>query len=297
MVVLIGISGLSITFYWNIKSQEKYLRNFSLLYFLFTLLITVEIIQKYLNLNVPQSSTSILFNLYGVSWILDSAIVIVGIYFFQDLYQTHSEKTTTLFFFLLELIGIGLVVSPNGIHLNRLNNSIEIGKAALIATGMHIFTFMYLLARGFCIPKRIRRSSKKELILGLLIFTSIGFLETVISFVKNIHNPVSPINMKNDFLFSTIPYAIYGIFIISYFLKFSLPSPAPLELDEAFIKEHGITKREKEIIQMVLQGKSNTEIAKYLFISISTVKTHLNNLYKKIQVESRFDLIVKIRKA
>ena len=54
-----------------------------------------------------------------------------------------------------------------------------------------------------------------------------------------------------------------------------------------------ITEREKEIILLILKGYSNDQIAKELFISITTVKTHNMNIFKKLGVSSRYNLILK----
>ena len=48
-----------------------------------------------------------------------------------------------------------------------------------------------------------------------------------------------------------------------------------------------LTQREKEILKMVALGHSNIQIAEKLFIREITVKTHLNNIYRKIGVENR----------
>ena len=48
-----------------------------------------------------------------------------------------------------------------------------------------------------------------------------------------------------------------------------------------------LTQREKEILKMVALGRSNVQIADELFIREITVKTHLNNIYRKIGVENR----------
>ena len=52
-----------------------------------------------------------------------------------------------------------------------------------------------------------------------------------------------------------------------------------------------ITEREKEIIKHCLKGCSNTEIATLLFISESTVKHHLKNIFIKMNIKNRFQLI------
>ncbi len=48
-----------------------------------------------------------------------------------------------------------------------------------------------------------------------------------------------------------------------------------------------LSKREKEVMVLVNQGKGNQEIAEDLFIDISTVKSHLNKIYKKTGVKNR----------
>lgn len=58
-----------------------------------------------------------------------------------------------------------------------------------------------------------------------------------------------------------------------------------------------LSLREEEILTLLAQRKRNTAIASELFISEQTVKTHIRNLYKKLDVHSRdelFDLVENI---
>ena len=57
-----------------------------------------------------------------------------------------------------------------------------------------------------------------------------------------------------------------------------------------------LTNREQDVLQLILSGKSNKDIAAALFISESTVKTHLRNIYSKYDVNSRAELISTILK-
>lgn len=52
-----------------------------------------------------------------------------------------------------------------------------------------------------------------------------------------------------------------------------------------------LTARENEVLQLILSGKSNREIAGALFISENTVKTHARNIFSKYDVSSRTELI------
>ena len=51
-----------------------------------------------------------------------------------------------------------------------------------------------------------------------------------------------------------------------------------------------LTEQEHNIVQQILENKTNKEIAAAMFISISTVKTHINNVYKKLEVSSRDEI-------
>jgi DNA-binding CsgD family transcriptional regulator len=50
-----------------------------------------------------------------------------------------------------------------------------------------------------------------------------------------------------------------------------------------------LSKREKEVVELLLQGKSNKLIALSLGISNRTVEFHLKNVYAKFQVNSRIE--------
>jgi DNA-binding CsgD family transcriptional regulator len=50
-----------------------------------------------------------------------------------------------------------------------------------------------------------------------------------------------------------------------------------------------LSKQEKVVLEHILQDKTNKDIAESLFLSVSTVKSHTNNIYKKLNVQSRSD--------
>lgn len=56
----------------------------------------------------------------------------------------------------------------------------------------------------------------------------------------------------------------------------------------------GLTNRESEVLGLVLKGQTNHEIAKSLFVSLPTVKTHLQNIFRKLNVKNKIALTHKI---
>ncbi|GEP51122.1 hypothetical protein FNO01nite_17940 [Flavobacterium noncentrifugens] len=66
--------------------------------------------------------------------------------------------------------------------------------------------------------------------------------------------------------------------------------------DQSKISELELSKRELEILNLLAQGHSNQEIAAAIFVSLSTVKTHNQNLFEKLQVNRRIQAVEKAKK-
>lgn len=93
--------------------------------------------------------------------------------------------------------------------------------------------------------------------------------------------------IKNSVVDSTVVDAVIindgkTITTIIYSLKDKLKN-IDQSLDQ--LKNLGLTKSEVKIFEHVMQGSKNLEICKKLFISKATLKTHLNNIYKKLPSE------------
>jgi DNA-binding CsgD family transcriptional regulator len=66
---------------------------------------------------------------------------------------------------------------------------------------------------------------------------------------------------------------------------------------ERLFEKHNISSREREIIQLILKGKTNKDIEDDLYISVRTVKNHVYNIYQKFGVSTRLELIHEIQKS
>ncbi|MFC3197650.1 response regulator transcription factor [Parapedobacter deserti] len=83
--------------------------------------------------------------------------------------------------------------------------------------------------------------------------------------------------------------------IVTIERKIPVPTADTFSVDEDTIKQLGISKREYEVLQLLADGRSNAEVAAELFISLSTVKTHVSNLFHKLDVKSRTQAIGKAK--
>jgi two-component system, NarL family, response regulator LiaR len=67
------------------------------------------------------------------------------------------------------------------------------------------------------------------------------------------------------------------------------------QFDPSRLEKLGISKREYDVLELIARGLSNQEIADKLFVSLNTVKTHLSNLFLKLQVKRRTQAVQKAK--
>lgn len=107
----------------------------------------------------------------------------------------------------------------------------------------------------------------------------------------------------NGYLLKTIDIDNLVKIIVSFHSGEEIISPYLLDLgidihdksDED--DDHGfcLTKRERQILNCLSEGKDNKEISSCLFLSIETVKTHMKSIFRKLDAKSRLDAVMKAK--
>lgn len=92
----------------------------------------------------------------------------------------------------------------------------------------------------------------------------------------------------NDIYFNCFSFSQSG----KLFICFAFDERSLLEC--TFKEQKIFTRREREILQEVKQGRNNREISQKMHISLETVKTHIRNILAKTGASSRTELLVKI---
>lgn len=67
-------------------------------------------------------------------------------------------------------------------------------------------------------------------------------------------------------------------------------------LNETELKRLNLSNREREVLQLLARGCRNAEIAEQLFLSLSTVKTHVSSIFVKLDVKSRVQAVDKAKR-
>lgn len=295
-VIMVGFAVLAIAGFWTFKTKDADLRNFCIVYALFTVVLILSVLMKYLSLNVEGYTPRTWYAIQGVHQIVNPSVIVAVVYYFLGVYQIASRKIIFGSFLITWLICIGLIFSPFGVLFDANNGIIHFEPGFKIASIWYILSFTFALGLGYGFLRRIWNTQKRNLALGLLVFATFGYLETLTGFLAGWNKVTVSFGRDTDFLYSSIPYVLYGLFLVTYFLNYSLQTPIGQDqLSENFLATYNITGREREIIEMVIKGRSNADIAKELFISLATVKTHLHNIYQKVGVDSRYDLLARVR--
>lgn len=96
-------------------------------------------------------------------------------------------------------------------------------------------------------------------------------------------------------ILSGINFAIViGLFFLLYqklYNTLTSPEEAEKRRQMEYVNRFGLSGREQEIFSLIIQGMSNTEISNALYITESTVKFHVGNIFKKTGLGSRLALI------
>lgn len=156
------------------------------------------------------------------------------------------------------------------------------------AVSLYLFAIGLLLLRG---AGREENSTARFLLrmTGLLL-AAFGPASAAFYFVFSYFPVLQELHISLDFLF----FLVWSLINVSAFLRYLRVPSALLEngkISEGFIRKYGITAREEEVIHLISQGLANREIAEKLFVSLTTARTHIYNLFKKTGAKSRVELL------
>lgn len=181
----------------------------------------------------------------------------------------------------------GIVLALQIMGKSDLAESIAMGAMLLAiawSMGLVLMTSPSMMVRH---RNQIERYTSWGFFALVIILTSIGLTERFL--------PGSGISIPDG------PYILALIFIFLSVNKIwddlrrlSLLTSSQ-ELNPHVISNLGISPREQEVMSLLITGKSYQQIADELFISLPTVKTHVSNIYRKVGVRNKIELINQLK--
>lgn len=169
---------------------------------------------------------------------------------------------------------------------------IKLAREFFGQSAFHMYAYIIILTNYRSITnKALKKALKSFLILALVV------LPPAIIYQLGILNKFT----QNEYLEIPFAYILYCLLfnilcIANTFRYLFIPTDREeRDISEQFILQNHITSREKEIIELLLKGYCNKQIAKELFISAKTVKNHIYSIYRKVQVQNRMQLANSIK--
>lgn len=142
----------------------------------------------------------------------------------------------------------------------------------------------------------------KHLLIVTIIMTLVITLEDTIVIFFHDSYTLGSVHMTNRSFSEDILAIIYSVVAINYFAKGLINTDLSNEVEREkratlknsldtkrlkFAYDYNMTSRELEVLTLLLANKSNQEISSELFISMGTVKSHIHNIFTKLDVTKR----------
>lgn len=283
--VIVLITGIyTVTQIKILEDKKKYLSSFFTFYLFFTVLVNFDIIYTYTKINSLINQSNV--NLYFIMFIftLIHIILILGYKTYNMLYNKKWTKKIKVITVTILVLLFSLLVSM--IFNNKLLLS--------ISRVLYIILFLYLIFECIKYFNIIKLKEDRLFALVFILTAILGFSRQLLFVIKALKGfPVTSYTMFESFLTITA-YGVLSIFII-YIRKKYLILVKPL-LNEELLKSEGFTPKEVEVLNYIKENLSNKKISELLNISISTTKNHISNIYSKMEISNRLELLNLLKK-
>lgn len=94
-----------------------------------------------------------------------------------------------------------------------------------------------------------------------------------------------------------VTYVVFFLLYNRLYMPDVKPLPSREERMLTFIRDHELSSRETEVLQLITEGASNGEISAKLFITENTVKLHVRNILKKTGCSNRTELLAALNRS
>jgi len=291
--LLTGVTAIAIAGFVYVKTRYGLLFSYLVYISSFALFIfSYLIVLSYINLNITEPDFHLLLVIIALC-LLSSYLFMFSIpYFAHALISDTPARAKNVIAAAFALTGLVFMALSFRVDFDTETITQERNAWMYLALSLYVLSGVYSISIKFLALKRLdaarRRMVRNTLIVNSLLFPGALF----------------DIYLAAEFhvmIFWPAFFCVFSLLSAVYINKRYLVQLAAIGsgLDESVagraFAEAGISAREKEIIRFMSKGHSNKRIADELFISVNTVKTHIRNIFKKMNVKSRFELMMKLR--
>jgi len=292
-------SGLYLFLYQ--KYQLQILR-----YYLYHLLATITLVfftalnyYLYLNLGFFTNGPQILIGYTSSILFFSSPLIYTAPVLIRELTELGNNNKSKFFFAILALVSAGssvFIYIKGNQHIFETLLKLYIDQYVLLIiiwfnTFILFFSIIYtyyLLLTKF---RKIQNKDYKIAVYYLVLYSAFSIALIYFDFQaqnRQILHQQYPVGIY----LQPVTLLLYSLFSILYLYNRKIAYTHQLSvIPTGFLVKYSITEREKEITEFIIKGLSNKEIASKLFLSHSTVRNHISNIFEKTDTPSRGKLL------
>lgn len=286
-----GLTILGISFYLQFHFKDQKIYYFNIFYSTFTLIALLNTISTYTKVNISPDGSKF----YSLIRYLENPVCLLILFvtlpiFIHNLVSDPKSNKKNLSF---GIVAFTLLILNYSLSLFGENSFLEywrIMSKDLLFFAMIFYCFVRLLINY----QKLEPSSEKKFRLKLII----GFALFIPGIISDTFLTSFPQIKVFPFIYIFIGYLFFRNSINSYqSVDLDKKSSTVIIDNDLLLNKYNLTDREFEIISYLVEGKKNNEIAEQLFISQNTVKSHVRNVYRKLGINNRIELIKLLSKS
>ena len=230
---------------------------------------------------MPENLYGVFNFIYSTTVILCMAFVIVFLpYFLSWVIAKPWRRIQILRFYPLAMAYFGI-----GLAALIVDNATFDRWAFIIQTLMFLGMYIYCIVTLWVNLKNIEDRSSRGVALSInIVSLSLIPLSILSVFFRSV----------SDFSYPVYVLAFSIIIMVYNYIRFGLDRQKEQnkpELSFESLSRYRISEREFTVVQLICEGLTNKEIAQELSISVNTVNNHVANIFSKMEVRSRIDLL------
>ncbi len=289
LALFIGVAAITISVLAHFKYRLLFLKGYIVFLTAMFVLVLEQSFTAYQQINQVDNA---LFNniIKYFSWLSSILLTYITPFVFHKLVKKEAWiirkkyfQAVTVFCILMAAI---YLISKN--HL-----------AMTLANSLLFLSILYSILLVIKNTKHIKNQELSKILKGISVFCIILY-------------PFMYLDTKTEQIFFLDKYFPYGLLSVpTFYLAWNIitlylvtryiqqkkllsdesKSQSKQEQLEKLCSLYHITKREKEVIELIINGYTYNSISEALHISLSTVKTHIRNIYSKTEVKNKIELI------
>jgi DNA-binding CsgD family transcriptional regulator len=277
----VGFASTAMVLLSYIRYKSEPIRCFLFFTVIFMLHVVGIIVMFYLRVITGGYPGDWISRIYSYFIVVSFCVVCYSLFLFgQKYFRPHLTRLKKGLFSVLIFIVPQLVFSSSGVA-ERFEVDPKMSLLPFIVFSVGLFLLGAISGNVRDTGIGVKRRAALLIFVGLCTFMFFTLLDIIV-----LSGGATP-----NFSFTVSGYFIVSVLtLVAAFWVNSKQAEGWDKLPDAMLDRHSVSAREREIMSLILQGYSNQKIADSLYISLSTVKSHVYSVYQKLGIKSRAEL-------